>query len=385
MSQCFKEHECDQQSLGQNVQPIPDCDCRIEPLYDVQTKVVEVPVLTCEGLWRVFQKEAEDIVAPGGKLIANPVERNRAINAAYARLWLEDPRFEWAGLAAFASKQVGCGLLHAAQSIEVIEAESKALEALRESRRQNGLFTPDKMEEQRQLSEALRQADARNPLPLLDKSLSPDEPSILQKQFMYVYEMMALGNTTLFLDIYPLHAFFAKRGFAEFETCLEKRPRIYGHPEFPVLWPVGQRKLKFGDPKKEVLEGFRAVAEGDIKQSVDHLATHEQLNVLQPIMYEDAMLEGLLRGNHAYYVTNIQFLPKIAQPIEVTLAGQCQAVGDERTVSFSQDPFANLADPKQRMPFVLRAAKQFHTLLRSDKRPLLEASILDIANGNGVR
>lgn len=380
MSQCFKEHECDQQSLGQNVHPISDCECRIEPLYDVQTKVIEVPVLTCEGLWRVFQKEAEDIVAPSGKLIANPVERNRAINAAYARLWLEDPRFEWAGLAAFASKQVGCGLLHAAQSIEVIEAESDALQALRESRRQNGLFTPDKMEEQRQLSEALRQADARNPLPLLDKSLSPDEPSILQEQFMYVYEMMALGNTTLFLDIYPLHAFFAKRGFAEFERCLEKRPRIYGHPEFPVLWPVGQRKLKFGDPKKEVLEGFRAIAKGNISESVRHLAAHEQINVLQPVMYEDAQLVTLLRSNHAYYVTNIGFLPDIAQPIELTLTGKCKPMEDGRTIKFSESPFANLADVDQRMAFVLRAAAQFNQLLGSKQRPEIEASIQDIAD-----
>lgn len=52
---------------------------------------------------------AEAIVAPGGILIADPKARNRAINAAYANLWLKDPRFQWAGLAAFASKQVGVG------------------------------------------------------------------------------------------------------------------------------------------------------------------------------------------------------------------------------------------------------------------------------------
>ena len=62
-------------------------------------------------------------MAPGGKLIADPKARNSAINAAYAQLWLDDPRFQWAGLAAFASKQVGCGLLHAADSIDKIQAE----------------------------------------------------------------------------------------------------------------------------------------------------------------------------------------------------------------------------------------------------------------------
>ncbi|WP_434678227.1 hypothetical protein J3P77_19440 [Pseudomonas sp. R1-18] len=385
MTQCFKEHECDQQSLGQSIRPVGDCESRVQRLYDVPTKVTDVPVLPCEGLWRVYQKEAEDIVAPGGQLIANPIERNRAINAAYARLWLEDQRFEWAGLAAFASKQVGCGLLHAAQSIEAIEAESAAWEKLRESRSENGLFTSDKMQEQEQLLNEARQADARNPLPLLDKSFNPEQPSLTQERFMYVYEMMALGNTTLFLDIYPLHAFFAKRGFKELETCLRKRRGIYGHPRFPVLWLVDQQTLKFGSGTDNVLAGFKAIDEEDIRASVESLAVHEQINILQPVIYEDAKLSALLRGNHAYYVTNIHFLPKIAQPIELTLAGQCQAVEDERTVSFSESPLANLADIQQRMSFVLRAAQQFHQLLNSDKRKVIEASILDIANGNGVR
>jgi hypothetical protein len=66
-------------------------------------------------------------VAPGGKLIAAPKARNKAINAAYAQLWRHDPRFQWAGLAAFASKQVGCGLLHAADTVEKIQAEEEAI------------------------------------------------------------------------------------------------------------------------------------------------------------------------------------------------------------------------------------------------------------------
>lgn len=53
-----------------------------------------------------------------GSLEGNVRERNRRINAACARLWLADQRFQWAGLAAFASKQVGCGLLHSAEAIQ---------------------------------------------------------------------------------------------------------------------------------------------------------------------------------------------------------------------------------------------------------------------------
>ena len=80
----------------------------------------ERPGTVCENLWRGYQQRVENVVAPGGKLIADPKARNKAINAAYAQLWRHDPRFQWAGLAAFASKQVGCGLLHAADTIEKI-------------------------------------------------------------------------------------------------------------------------------------------------------------------------------------------------------------------------------------------------------------------------
>jgi hypothetical protein len=66
----------------------------------------------CINCWRFFQKKAEAIVS-----VDDPVERNRRINAAYAQWWLDDHRFQWAGLAAFASKQVGCGLLNAAEMI----------------------------------------------------------------------------------------------------------------------------------------------------------------------------------------------------------------------------------------------------------------------------
>jgi hypothetical protein len=66
----------------------------------------------CVNGWRHYQKQAEAIVSDG-----EPIAINRRINAAYAQLWLDDRRFQWAGLAAFASKQVGCGLLHAADMI----------------------------------------------------------------------------------------------------------------------------------------------------------------------------------------------------------------------------------------------------------------------------
>ncbi|SDV04277.1 DUF2515 family protein [Pseudomonas vancouverensis] len=74
-----------------------------------------------------------------------------------------------------------------------------------------------------------------------------------------------------------------------------------------------------------------------------------------------------------------------AEAIELTLASQCRRIDDERTIGFSNNVAANLGDINQRMPFVLRAAKQFDDLLLNDIRQQLEHSILEIALGGGVR
>jgi hypothetical protein len=54
--------------------------------------------------------------------------RSRHERSAYARLWLADRRFQWAGLAAFASKQVGCSLLHSADIIDAHRREREQIE-----------------------------------------------------------------------------------------------------------------------------------------------------------------------------------------------------------------------------------------------------------------
>ena len=138
MTQCFEEHPCDEQRLNHNSTPVADCECKEERLYGSKTLVhrradsdVRMPLADATSARRRRSSHLK------GVLIADPVERNRAINAAYARLWLHDSRFQWAGLAAFASKQVGCGLLHAADSIELIREEHEARQRLRDSRRES--------------------------------------------------------------------------------------------------------------------------------------------------------------------------------------------------------------------------------------------------------
>jgi hypothetical protein len=381
MTQCFEDHPSDDQHLNHNSTPVADCECKEVRLYGSKTLVTDVPILTCSSLWRIYQREAEKIVAPNGVLIADPVARNRAINAAYARLWLHDPRFQWAGLAAFASKQVGCGLLHAADSVERIRDEREARHRMLRQRRGLGLYTPGRTSEHAEAMRDYKDAAARNPVPSVDVHSEGEELSFMQQQFRYVHDMMALGNTTLFLDVFPLHAFYAKRGFKELDQCIKARAGIYGHPKFPVIWPVNQEQLRFGRDYTEVLQAFEAIEAGDVAFSVERLAWHEQRNILQPAIYQDPQLVALLRGNHASYVTG--FPSGVAQAIELTLTSQCQRVEDGRTIDFDSHPLADLSDINQRMPFVLRAATRFDEMLQDANRPSLEQSIREIAAGGG--
>lgn len=94
-------------------------------------------------------------------------------------------------------------------------------------------------------------------------------------------------------------------------------------------------------------------------------------------------LIALLRSNHFSDITDIP--SGAAQAIELTLASQRRPLDDGRTIAFSHNPFANLADIGQRMAFVLKAAAQFDDLLLSAERHRIEQAIEDIAEGRGSR
>ncbi|CBJ81772.1 hypothetical protein XBJ2_1380013 [Xenorhabdus bovienii str. Jollieti] len=398
MIEILKKHKYDDLALHQSTQPVAACDCHFEEKDGKQIKVIDVPILTCECVWRRYQKEAEDIVAPGGKLIADPKERNKRINAAYAKLWLNDNRFQWAGLAAFASKQVGCGLLHASEMAKKNQAHQDANRRVRQSAKElehtmdNPLyFLHPKLKAQGEIAiedfpraiEEAREASRNNKLSIFSNvpGLQPIS-GLAQYSFNYVYDMMALGNTTLFLDVYPLHAFYKQRGLEELKTCIKKRENIYGNSQFPILWPIGQEKFTFGRFYPDILFAFEAIEAGDIAQGVVHLANHEQINILQPTMYSDTRLVTFLFGNQISFVTG---LPSgVAESVELTLASQCRRVDDGRTIEFSDEALADLSDIKQRMPFVYKAAERFDEMLHDSNRSLLEESLQNIAAGRGV-
>jgi len=165
-------------------------------------KAVAAYILTPERLWGTFQVEAEELVKVNGRFDGNEQERNRRINAAYAKLWLADNRFQWAGLAAFASKQVGCGMLHSTQLSE------HSAEELRTAASRSGSNT--------------------------EFGASSVEPGLIGYGANFMLQRLGFGNLHLFLDIYPLHRFFMERGPDDFEKYLQFR----NSKKYAVHWEV---------------------------------------------------------------------------------------------------------------------------------------------------
>lgn len=342
----FPKHKYHGIPLNRNIQPIRECLVVHYVGLDARPcKGVEVDILTPEHLWATFQREAQDLLKENGEFIADPERRNRRINAAYAKLWLADNRFQWAGLAAFASKQVGCGLLHARHVAKKNDDEVNRA----------GIFSGSPTE-----------AAGVSAVPVMVRNGS---------NLMY----QRLGDTSLynFLDIYPLHRFYMERGWKEFVACLDKRQNIWQR----VSWPFPRDVLPFGKPFQEIEDGFKYATIGDLAKSVKELLKHEQVNILQTILYNDQDTQNALDNNQFAWVTKIPTAD--FSEIQITFSAQCKA-RPGRTVWFPRVLNAKLYDWRQRMEFVNQAADRFNELINGKDRRQLEESLRIIAAGGGV-
>jgi hypothetical protein len=297
------------------------------------------------ALWLRCQQEAEAIVAPTGELIADRALRNQRISAAYASLWLRNNRFQWAALAAFASKQVGCGMLNA---VQIMDRSEDRIGADRE---------PDGFDW------------------LFQKML----PAVVHVGAGYLRGRASLGNMAVFLDIYPLHRFYELRGLEAFKAGLNERQSIKDQ----ARWPVKDEILPFAKIFRQIADGFTLVERNDLLGSVRQLAYHEQVNVLQPVMYDDTLMRLALDANQLAWASDMPGAD--FNEIQVTLAAQCAAKPSPVTAWFSNATDAHLYSPLQRMEFVYRAAEQFDRLVSGKERPEVERALEAICEGHGVQ
>lgn len=346
-NEVFTKHAHDPVPLHRNTMPVAECGVHDATVDGKPCKAIDVPILSCASVWLRVQKEAEAWITSGGKLIADPIQRNRQINKAYAQLWLADKRFQWAGLAAFASKQVGCGLLHSAENIKKAQEEMQA---------------------NYQRTDILNSTDGA----AIDVM-----PSAISWSSAYIFQQLALGNTLLFLDIYPLHRFYMLRGLSHLLRCLDERQNISSQ----VIWPIEKSKLSFGRPFKEIRTAFNLVDKNEIAESVRQIAYHEQINVLQSAMYNDLAMRRALDGNQFSWASG--FPSGVAAEIELTLSAECRSKSSSLNILFNRSKTAKLYDPDQRMKFVYEAANRFDMLLSGSGRTGIATSIRQIAKSGG--
>jgi hypothetical protein len=184
------------------------------------------------------------------------VERNRAITAQYALWYLGNPElFKWAGMAAFASRQVGLAL-----AVSELMHMPGSFSTSGTAADENYFADPGKL---------LRQAaGALLYLPSLMHSFAA------RQLLLQDLDEIRQGNNNIFYDIAWAHAAFLEGGIDEIERNIEPGEEEYMLLGFRMI-AEGNRKLSEGSGREEACS---LIHEGNIQ-----LFRHEQLRTLQPV------------------------------------------------------------------------------------------------------
>ena len=269
----------------------------LDGLADPEGSSSDADAEKCAKLWKKYEDEARAIIAPAGD---DHRARNHLINGAYADLYLKNPELGRAGLAAYASKQVGCAMDH---SLNIMGASG---------------------------------------------NYSDVDPRAMMAE--YLYEQLGTGNRNLFLDIYPLHRFYAEEGFERLKECArERRPPV----------------------STAALDGFAALerykntgSPDDMKEHIRSLAVHEQIEVLQNDIYNDRATRVILDLNEGNVddASDLEWLPDVPDgvgrevgslPADVIFSSGCDARGHVVIPFKDKRRDGNLYDVPQRMEWIL--------------------------------
>ncbi|PHN20925.1 hypothetical protein AO240_11780 [Pseudomonas sp. ICMP 460] len=247
-------------------------------------------------------------------------------------------RFYWMGLAAFASKQVRCGLD----------------------------FIPNE--------------------PYLIMS-----PPIVQPPLRIGKKNLGKGNFWLFQDIFVWHWFYSKYP-DQFDECAPERDvssfegqikaNVESLPWAEDALPV----LKNLHVTDDILKGFDYIEQVEklpsgierrSKQllSLNEIANHEQRKILQPLIYENFLFRATL--DMQAFFERVPLLP-------VRLAAfstACEVDDPELSVQMKEGDLYNETD---RMEFIGAIVDQFHALMR-ERKTYMESEIFEISTWASVK
>jgi hypothetical protein len=296
--------------------------------------------VTCEDQWSMIQMQATAMMTEGGEFISHAMRRAERTAGNYAQLFLDDEgtanagRFYWAGLAAFAAKQVVDGMKTARQFL---------------------LWRPQSASELVRFSAAV------------------------------TYYYLAKGNLWVFLEVVPWHLFYRQYGPACFQHCCERRDvDTYDAPVKKMIkkqpWasgpnegmlqvmdmavpianfkhPIGSRPLNDGAALAEInncrmteplrrafayIRDYETKTEKNIKGLAAYNAAwasleHEQKLHLQRMLYDHPEFKNALDMNdRARCFPNLAWLTGATDP---TLFFHADAQVDEKTYQRDVEPY----------------------------------------------
>ena len=291
--------------------------------------------LSCAELWSIGQQEAIRRLSiqrsclftrvPRQHLVGDFSARAARIAATYARFYLEteqggDPdykgRFYWMGLAAFASKQVKCALD----------------------------FIPDSL---------------WFPLAKAATHVSKDS--------------LGKGNFWLFQDIFVWHWFYAQYP-EQFDECAPQRDTS----TYVEIVKSNMASLPWAEETLTVLNNLRLTKDitkafqytrsfersSDYEerralqlQSLMMIANHEQITILQPLIYNEWVFNKSLDIQAA--LEDLPLIPKRVAAFTTT----CDTENEQRRVQMKD---GNLYETADRMKFITAIAEKYHILMHED-------------------
>nr|WP_314877672.1 hypothetical protein [uncultured Pseudomonas sp.] len=320
-------------------------------------------VFGCEHLWAMGQCRAIEVLSvekycptTGAELelVADFSARAARIAAAYARFYLEleegcNPelkgRFYWMGLAAFASKQVMCGL----DFVKEVSTYTKPV------------------------------SEYYPPVWLGQKGLEIGKDSL------------GKGNFWLFQDIYVWHWFYAN--YPEmFAKCSEERDAS----KYPAKALNNLKEMPWAEESLSIMGNFsineylrggfdkiakcEASAPGERKRNLQFsslmdIADHEQRKVLQPLIYKDIWFQGVLSAQQA-----MEFVPGFPKRL-AAFSAACDVDDEELKVQMNE---GDLYVENDRMGFIKKIVIRYHDLM-NDKADYMEYEIRAISSWNAAK
>lgn len=270
----------------------------------------------CRAAWTAANAEATKVDA-----IPDVRARNRAISADYAKLYLDSPDLKWAGAAAFASKQVGCGMDESHTYLD--DYPGGPLRAMQNVAQEGGAIDPV----------TLTEFGAR--------------------------QALGDGNRAVYDELYPpLRVYDQLKGQQtgqEIMSCMDHKP---GTPIDP-----------------SIRRGIEQTVDGHGEQGALTMLKHEQQDTLQSTVYDKspAMRAGLFLNSLVGYPA-----------VQLVVANQCTSSDPAKVVDFKNYP-GKLYNFNDRWPFAIDSAQRFNSLAKApETRGDVERALKEIANGTAA-